>query len=199
MLADKLNMSPDEAERWIVNLIRNARLDAKIDSKLVIIHIASPIFCQSSHHPHLAFCYLVPNATNLNSKNSKNLDRESYVRFYIHIPFWISIKLLFWIVKDRSHIFLVWMTFFWHFSLMQNSKTSEPERVIFIPQVQFAIMYTIFMNDFSTYYKRIFNFVGSSCDGHTSCLALPTSNREDEESCFQIANVGHEHRKEIVQ
>lgn len=35
MLADKLNMSPEEAERWIVNLIRNARLDAKIDSKLV--------------------------------------------------------------------------------------------------------------------------------------------------------------------
>ena len=35
MLAEKLNMTPDEAERWIVNLIRNARLDAKIDSKLV--------------------------------------------------------------------------------------------------------------------------------------------------------------------
>lgn len=34
MLAEKLNMNPDEAERWIVNLIRNARLDAKIDSKL---------------------------------------------------------------------------------------------------------------------------------------------------------------------
>jgi translation initiation factor 3 subunit E len=34
MLADKLNMAPEEAERWIVNLIRNARLDAKIDSKL---------------------------------------------------------------------------------------------------------------------------------------------------------------------
>jgi len=33
MLADKLNMKPEEAERWIVNLIRNARLDAKIDSK----------------------------------------------------------------------------------------------------------------------------------------------------------------------
>ncbi|XP_012563116.1 eukaryotic translation initiation factor 3 subunit E [Hydra vulgaris] len=33
MLADKLNMSPEAAERWIVNLIRNARLDAKIDSK----------------------------------------------------------------------------------------------------------------------------------------------------------------------
>jgi len=35
MLASKLNMSPEDAERWIVNLIRNARLDAKIDSKLV--------------------------------------------------------------------------------------------------------------------------------------------------------------------
>lgn len=34
MLASKLNMEPDEAECWIVNLIRNARLDAKIDSKL---------------------------------------------------------------------------------------------------------------------------------------------------------------------
>ena len=29
-----INMTPEEAERWIVNLIRNARLDAKIDSKL---------------------------------------------------------------------------------------------------------------------------------------------------------------------
>ena len=35
MLAEKLNMNPDDAEKWIVNLIRNARLDAKIDSKLV--------------------------------------------------------------------------------------------------------------------------------------------------------------------
>eukprot|EP01135_Chromosphaera_perkinsii_P006531 Nk52_evm3s539 gene=Nk52_evmTU3s539 len=33
MLAEKLNMSPEEAEKWIVNLIRNARFDAKIDSK----------------------------------------------------------------------------------------------------------------------------------------------------------------------
>lgn len=38
MLADKLNMTPEEAERWIVNLIRNARLDAKLDSKLVRLH-----------------------------------------------------------------------------------------------------------------------------------------------------------------
>merc|ERR1719464_1909320 len=34
MLAEKLNMTTEEAERWIVNLIRNAKLDAKIDSKL---------------------------------------------------------------------------------------------------------------------------------------------------------------------
>jgi translation initiation factor 3 subunit E len=34
MLADKLNMGVEEAECWIVNLIRNARLDAKIDLKL---------------------------------------------------------------------------------------------------------------------------------------------------------------------
>lgn len=39
MLADKLNMTPEEAERWIVNLIRNARLDAKLDSKLVRLHV----------------------------------------------------------------------------------------------------------------------------------------------------------------
>ena len=32
MLATKLNMDHEAAERWIVNLIRNARLDAKIDS-----------------------------------------------------------------------------------------------------------------------------------------------------------------------
>merc|ERR1719445_497734 len=34
MLAQKLNMDTNDAERWIVNLIRNAKLDAKIDSQL---------------------------------------------------------------------------------------------------------------------------------------------------------------------
>ena len=33
MLAEKLNMGEEAAERWIVNLIRDARLNAKIDSK----------------------------------------------------------------------------------------------------------------------------------------------------------------------
>ena len=37
MLATKLNMSRDDAEKWIVNLIRNAKLDAKIDAKEVVV------------------------------------------------------------------------------------------------------------------------------------------------------------------
>ncbi|TPX40567.1 hypothetical protein SeMB42_g05941 [Synchytrium endobioticum] len=32
-LAERLNMEVEEAEKWVVNLIRNARMDAKIDSK----------------------------------------------------------------------------------------------------------------------------------------------------------------------
>ncbi|VDO89308.1 unnamed protein product [Schistosoma mattheei] len=35
VLAEKLNMDVDDAEKWIVNLIRNARMDAKIDSQKV--------------------------------------------------------------------------------------------------------------------------------------------------------------------
>lgn len=34
MLAEKLNMDEEKAEAWIVNLIREAHLDAKIDSKV---------------------------------------------------------------------------------------------------------------------------------------------------------------------
>ncbi|XP_043810999.1 eukaryotic translation initiation factor 3 subunit E-like [Manihot esculenta] len=33
VLAEKLNLNYEEAERWIVNLIRNSKLDAKIDSQ----------------------------------------------------------------------------------------------------------------------------------------------------------------------
>jgi len=36
-------MSPDEAERWIVNLIRNASLDAKIDSQHGTVVMGSQI------------------------------------------------------------------------------------------------------------------------------------------------------------
>jgi translation initiation factor 3 subunit E len=34
VLAEKLNLNYEEAERWIVNLIRGSKLDAKIDSHL---------------------------------------------------------------------------------------------------------------------------------------------------------------------
>jgi len=43
MLATKLNLSADDAERWIVNLIRNAKLDAKIDAKEV--RLLTPLCC----------------------------------------------------------------------------------------------------------------------------------------------------------
>ena len=33
MIAEKLNMNETEAERWIVDLIRNAHFDARIDSE----------------------------------------------------------------------------------------------------------------------------------------------------------------------
>jgi translation initiation factor 3 subunit E len=33
VLAEKLNLNYEEAERWIVNLIRGSKLDAKIDSQ----------------------------------------------------------------------------------------------------------------------------------------------------------------------
>lgn len=32
MLSQKLNMSYDEAELWIMNLVRSSKLDARIDS-----------------------------------------------------------------------------------------------------------------------------------------------------------------------
>jgi translation initiation factor 3 subunit E len=43
MLAEKLNMGTEEAERWIVNLIRNASLDAKIDSQKGIVVMGSQV------------------------------------------------------------------------------------------------------------------------------------------------------------
>lgn len=44
LLASKLNMERGEAEKWVVNLIRNARMDAKIDSQAnqVIMGVVVP-------------------------------------------------------------------------------------------------------------------------------------------------------------
>ncbi len=58
MLATKLNMSSDEAEKWIVNLIRNAKLDAKIDALEVSfsLHASSSLLelAESQHNGLLA-------------------------------------------------------------------------------------------------------------------------------------------------
>ena len=47
-VAENLNKTPDEAERWIVNLIRNARLNAKINSeeKYVVMQSKYPSIYQ---------------------------------------------------------------------------------------------------------------------------------------------------------
>jgi len=52
MLSQKLNMNYDDAERWIVNLIRNARLDAKIDSKMGTV-------VMGTQHPNMYVNFLV--------------------------------------------------------------------------------------------------------------------------------------------
>lgn len=48
MLAQKLNMEQEQAEAWIVNMIRNARLDAKIDSQAnrILMGIKTPTVYQ---------------------------------------------------------------------------------------------------------------------------------------------------------
>lgn len=43
MLAAKLNMDESAAEKWVVNLIRNADLNAKIDSQVLLL--ASSLCC----------------------------------------------------------------------------------------------------------------------------------------------------------
>ncbi|CAD2099330.1 eukaryotic translation initiation factor 3 subunit E, putative [Plasmodium vinckei brucechwatti] len=43
MLANQVNLQRDEAEKWIVNLIRNAKLDAKIDSEKNCIEISTTL------------------------------------------------------------------------------------------------------------------------------------------------------------
>eukprot|EP01055_Gregarina_sp_Pseudo9_P000536 Gregarina_sp_Pseudo_9__535@NODE_1345_length_1671_cov_18_019608_g1256_i0_p1_GENE_NODE_1345_length_1671_cov_18_019608_g1256_i0NODE_1345_length_1671_cov_18_019608_g1256_i0_p1_ORF_typecomplete_len519_score106_74PCI/PF01399_27/1_5e16PCI/PF01399_27/4_8e03eIF3_N/PF09440_10/0_0034_NODE_1345_length_1671_cov_18_019608_g1256_i0521608 len=43
MIADKLHMDADHAEKWIVNLIRESRLDAKIDSERNVIQMTTHV------------------------------------------------------------------------------------------------------------------------------------------------------------
>lgn len=59
MLADKLSMGQAEAELWIVNLVRNARLDAKIDSEKhhVIMGSTKPSVYQQVINKTKSLCF----------------------------------------------------------------------------------------------------------------------------------------------
>lgn len=46
-LSEKLNLTPEEGEKWLVNLIRNARLDAKIDTQTNTIMMGNNLFSTS--------------------------------------------------------------------------------------------------------------------------------------------------------
>lgn len=59
MLADKLSMGQADAEQWIVNLVRNARLDAKIDSEKhhVIMGSTKPSVYQQVINKTKSLCF----------------------------------------------------------------------------------------------------------------------------------------------
>jgi len=86
MLAEKLNMEQEAAERWIVNLIRNARLDAKIDSAAnhIIMGSQTPSVYQQviEKTKNLAFkSYMISTSLNqavaLASADDKSNDADS--------------------------------------------------------------------------------------------------------------------------
>lgn len=54
-LSDRLGMSREEGERWIVDLVRDARLDAKIDFKEV--GLLSPLAHNLKPHAHSLLHY----------------------------------------------------------------------------------------------------------------------------------------------
>ncbi|ONK61471.1 uncharacterized protein A4U43_C08F30260 [Asparagus officinalis] len=63
MLAEKLNMNYDEAERWIMNLVRNSKLEAKIDS------VAGTVIMGTNH----------PNVHEQIIESMKNINMRTYV------------------------------------------------------------------------------------------------------------------------
>ncbi len=83
MLADKLNMDKSAAETWVVNLIRNARLNAKIDSQVLVpacristadaVQIASRV--SGSRGPWVRFRCCVPSRFRLRLLQSHSEER----------------------------------------------------------------------------------------------------------------------------
>lgn len=56
MIAEKLDMTVDKAEEWIVNLIRNAKMDAKIDTTVVGYGPDSIVFSPTPLYSQLLAC-----------------------------------------------------------------------------------------------------------------------------------------------
>ena len=89
MLADKLNMGIEESERWIVNLIRNASLDAKIDSQRGTVVMGSQALS-----PYQTIIEKTKNLFNRTQNLAQNSDKRrdttvssepSAVRFHLHL------------------------------------------------------------------------------------------------------------------
>ena len=79
-IAEKLNMTQEDAELWIVELIRNARLDAKIDSENGTIimgnepQVPYQQIISRTHNLNVVTTYLV-NQLNIKSKG-KNANEQ---------------------------------------------------------------------------------------------------------------------------
>ncbi|KAJ6864371.1 eukaryotic translation initiation factor 3 subunit E-like [Populus alba x Populus x berolinensis] len=67
VLAEKLNLNFEEAERWIVNLIRNSKLDAKIDSE-------SGTVIMEPSHPNV-YEQLIDHTKALSGRTSKSVSQ----------------------------------------------------------------------------------------------------------------------------
>jgi len=88
MLAQKLNMNSDAAEKWIVNLIRNAKLDAKIDSQnnCIIMGTQYPMVYQQVIETTKEIARATPLAAtaqkfyNQNNQNQNNREERQYNR-----------------------------------------------------------------------------------------------------------------------
>jgi translation initiation factor 3 subunit E len=80
-ISNKLNMKEVEAEEWIVNLIRNARLDAKIDSKeghVVMATLVPSIYQQVIEKTKTIIDRISMLAENIEKRSSESQSRYEY-------------------------------------------------------------------------------------------------------------------------
>ena len=59
-LSERLNLNPEDGEKWIVNLIRDSRVDARIDfnevSRRTVGSMLTSLFTEQNHFLLLEFC-----------------------------------------------------------------------------------------------------------------------------------------------